>query len=132
MSTFNGYLSKPLRSLTVSFGPVSFWQQKLATLVFCKSDWQHEDSAIKSPFESSQSPLQTAPLSSHFPPRPMYNALPHHAMICTHNGTFHCSCKAGKSHTMHCHAKSNMFNILLPILECFSYSLSYFQLFSAE
>ena len=51
----------------------------------------------------------------------VYNqAQPHGAMLCTHDGTFQCTCDASKSHAMLCDAFSNMLVILLLMLEYLS------------
>ena len=54
-------------------------------------------------------------------------AQPHAAMLHTCDGVLQSTCDAGKYHAMHCDVNSNMFNILLLILEYLSYSLSDFQ-----
>ena len=54
-------------------------------------------------------------------------AQPHATMLHTCDGAFHSSCDAGISHAMLCDVNSNMFNILLPIMEYLSQLLSEFQ-----
>ena len=56
-----------------------------------------------------------------------HKAQPHAVMLHTCDGAFQSSCDAGISHAMFCDVNSNMFNILLPIMEYLSQLLSEFQ-----